>query len=88
MLTALRWQYPTAAEPAMVAGLHSWLDRWLGLGRVTFGMACQGYDLQLARYDGEGWRATFFPAGWGHSVTSAGGSAWKPEPWTAVQRAA
>jgi hypothetical protein len=35
-----------------------------------------------------GWRATFYPAGRGHSVTSAVGSAWEREPWTAVQRAA
>jgi hypothetical protein len=63
MLTALRWQYPTTAEPAMVAGLHSWLDRWPGIGRITVGITRQGFDLELTRYDGEGWRATFFPAG-------------------------
>jgi hypothetical protein len=35
-----------------------------------------------------GWRATFHPAGRGHSVTSAVRSAWEREPWTAVQQAA
>jgi hypothetical protein len=32
-------------------------------------MARQGFDLQLTRYDGEGWRATFFPEGRAHSMT-------------------
>ena len=45
------------------------------------------YDLQLTRYGDEGWRATFYPAGRGHSVTSAVGSAWEREPWIAVQPA-
>jgi hypothetical protein len=49
-------------------------------------MARQNYDLQLTRYGEEGWRATFYPAGRGHSVTSAVGSAW--ETCIAVQRAA
>jgi hypothetical protein len=31
--------------------LRSWLDSWSGLGRVAVGMARQGYDLQLTRYD-------------------------------------
>src|SRR5262245_26652436 len=47
-------------------------------------MARQSYDLQLTRYGDEGWRATFYPAGRGHSVTSAVGSAWEREPWLAV----
>jgi hypothetical protein len=47
------------------------------------------YDLQLTRYGEEGWRATFYPAGrTAHSQTSAVGSAWAPEPWVAVRRAA
>ena len=63
-------------------------DAVLGIGRIVVGMARQGYDLQLTRYGDEGWRATFYPAGRGHSVTSAVGSAWEREPWIAVQRAA
>jgi hypothetical protein len=51
-------------------------------------MARQSYDLQLTRYGDEGWRAPFYPAGRGHSVTSAVGSAWEREPWTAAQQAA
>ena len=31
--------------------LRSWLDSWSGIGHVTVGMAHQGYDLQLTRYD-------------------------------------
>jgi hypothetical protein len=51
-------------------------------------MARQSYDLQLTRYGEDGWRATFYPAGRGHSFTWAVGSAWEREPWVAVQRAA
>ena len=73
---------PVATSPG------SFLGGWLGIGRIVVGMARQGYDLQLTRYGDEGWRATFYPAGRGHSVTSAVGSAWEREPWKAVQQAA
>jgi hypothetical protein len=63
-------------------------DAVLGIGRIVVGMVRQSYDLQLTRYGEEGWRATFYPAGRDHSVTSAVGSAWEREPWIAVQRAA
>ena len=36
--------------------LRIWLDSWAGIGRVAVGMARQGYDLQLTRYDERGWR--------------------------------
>ena len=68
--------------------LRTWLDSWSGIGRVTVGMARQGYDLQLTRYDEKGWRATFYTTGMAHSPTSATGSAWEPTPWRAVQGAA
>ena len=48
-----------------------WLDSWAGIGRVAIGMARQGYDLQLTRYDERGWRATFYTTGMEHSITSA-----------------
>lgn len=32
--------------------LHHWLDSWSGIGHVVAGMARQGYDLELRRYDG------------------------------------
>jgi hypothetical protein len=51
-------------------------------------MARQGYDLELRRYDGRGWRAVFFPSGFEHSLTSHAGSAFAASPWAAVQRAA
>jgi hypothetical protein len=41
--------------------LRTWLDSWSGIGHVAVGMAQQGYDLQLTRYDVKGWRATFAP---------------------------
>jgi hypothetical protein len=68
--------------------LRSWLDSWSGIGRVAVGMAHQGYDLQLTRYDERGWRATFYTTGMEHSPTSATGTGWERTPWHATQRAA
>ncbi len=68
--------------------LRSWLDSWSGIGRVAVGMARQGYDLQLTRYDDRGWRATFYATRMEHSPTSATGTAWERTPWRATQRAA
>src|SRR5262249_52907064 len=68
--------------------LRAWLDTWKGIGDITVGMARQDYDLQLTRYGGEGWRATFFLAGRAHSITRDVGSAWEPTQWKAVQRVA
>ncbi|PYO03924.1 MAG: hypothetical protein DMD75_33115 [Candidatus Rokuibacteriota bacterium] len=69
-------------------GLRTWLDSWAGIGRVAVGMARQGYDLQLTRYDEKGWRATFYTTGMEHSATSAIGTGWERTPWHATQRAA
>jgi hypothetical protein len=57
---------------------------------VAVGMARQGYDLQLTRYDEKGWRwrATFSTTGMEHSPTSATGTGWERTPWHATQRAA
>jgi hypothetical protein len=68
--------------------LRTWLDSWTGIGRVAVGMARQGYDLQLTRYDEKGWRATFYTTGMEHSPTSATGTGWEHTPWRAVQSAA
>ena len=68
--------------------LRTWLDSWAGIGHVAVGMARQGYDLQLTRYDEKGWRATFYTTGMEHSITSATASAWERTPWHAVQGAA
>ena len=68
--------------------LHRWLDNWPGIGHVVAGMARQEYDLELRRYDGQGWRAMFFVSGFEHSLTAHAGSAWAPSPWQAVQHAA
>jgi len=68
--------------------LRSWLDSWPGIGAIATGMARQGYDLQLTRYDEKGWRATFYTTGMEHSITSATASAWERTPWHATQRAA
>jgi hypothetical protein len=80
--------FPAGREPRVAAALRQWLDGWPGIGRVVVGMARQGYDVQLTRYGGEGWRASFYAAGIAHSVTSAVGSAWARTPWHAVQGAA
>jgi hypothetical protein len=71
-----------------VAPLRTWLDSWSGIGRIAIGMAHQGYDLQLTRYDERSWRATFYTTGMEHFPTSAIGSAWERTPWHATQRAA
>jgi len=83
-LEAARLQADAHPLPA----LRAWLDSWRGIGDVERGMARQGYDLQLTRYDERGWRATFYTSGMEHSATSATGSAWEPTPWHATQRAA
>jgi hypothetical protein len=68
--------------------LRSWLDSWGGIGHVAVGMARQGFDRQLTRYDERGWRATFYASGMEHSPTSATGTGWERTPWHAVQGAA
>jgi len=68
--------------------LRFWLDSWRGIGDIVHGMAWQGFDLQLTRYDARGWRATFYTSGIEHSITSATASAWERTPWHATQRAA
>src|SRR3989442_11534554 len=76
--------------PSYDRALHAlriWLDSWSGIGHVVVGMARQGYDLQLTRYDEKGWRATFYTTGMGHSITSTTASAWERTPWHAVQGA-
>src|SRR5438105_15682839 len=68
--------------------LRRCFDNWRGIGDVVAGMARQEYDLELRRYDGQGWRAMFFVSGFEHSLTAHAGSAWALTPWTAVQKAA
>ena len=79
---------PRPSYDCALHALRSWLDSWSGIGHVTVGMARQGYDLQLTRYDEKGWRATFYTSGMEHSITSATASAWERTPWHATQRAA
>jgi hypothetical protein len=76
MLTALTFRYPPGHEPPLIAALHQWLHGWPGIGPVVAGMARHQYDLQFTRYGHEEWRATFYPAGIGHSLTPMVGSAW------------
>ena len=76
------------ADLPVLAALRLWLNSWHGIGDVERGMARQGYDLQLTRYDERGWRATFYTTGMEHSITSATASAWAPMPWRATQQAA
>ncbi len=75
-------------RPLVLQSLHHWLDSWRGIENIAVGMARQGYDLQLTRYDEQGWRATFYTSGMEHSPTSATGTAWERTPWRAVQGAA
>ncbi|PYN50094.1 MAG: hypothetical protein DME00_06965 [Candidatus Rokuibacteriota bacterium] len=83
--------FATCSMPSYDRALHAlrtWLDSWSGIGHVSVGMARQGYDLQLTRYDDRGWRATFYTSGMEHSPTSATGTGWQRTPWRAcrVQR--
>jgi hypothetical protein len=78
----------SAPSHPVLHALHRWRDTWRGIGDVAVGMARQGHDLQLTRYDERGWRATFYTSGMAHSLTSATGTAWERTPWRAVQRAA
>ena len=74
--------------PKEVQLMREWLDTWTGIGQIVTGMARQDYDLELTRYDGRGWGATFYVAGVEHSLTSRTASAWESTPWRAVQVAA
>ncbi len=79
LLTALDFAglLPASGGSAVeVEMLRHWLDSWPGIGAIERGMARQGYDLQLTRYNEQGWRATFYMSGMEHSATSATGTAW------------
>src|SRR5262245_64820466 len=65
---------PRPTYDRVLGELRAWLDSWSGIGRVAVGMAHQGFDLQLTRYDERGWRATFYTTGMEHSPTSATGT--------------
>lgn len=75
-------------EPPALTTLRAWLSTWTGIGLIAAGMARQGYDLQLTRYDDRGWRATFYVTGMEHSPTAETRSAFEATPWGVVQRAA
>jgi hypothetical protein len=68
--------------------LRTWLDSWVGIGQVAVGMARQGFDLQLTRYDERGWRATFYTTGMEYSQMSATGTGGEWAPWLGTQRVA
>ena len=74
---------PRPSYDRSLHALRSWLDSWSGIGRVAVGMARQGYDLQLTRYDEKGWRdrdgALAYERDW---------HGWERTPWHATQRAA
>ena len=73
---------PRPSHDRALWALRTWLDSWAGIGHVAVGMAHQGFDLQLTRYDERGWRATFYTNGMEHSPTSATGTAWERTPGT------
>jgi hypothetical protein len=56
---------PAPADSALAA-LRPSRDSWAAICGVAAGTARQGYDLQLARYDARGWRATFYASGIAH----------------------
>ena len=68
---------PRPSYDRALHALRTWLDSWSGIGHVTVGMARQGYDLQLTRYDERGWRATFYTTGMEHPANpSAARRSW------------
>jgi hypothetical protein len=71
---------PRPSYNRSLSALRTWLDSWSGIGYVAGGMAHQGFDLQLTRYDKRGWRATFYTTGMEHSLTSATGTGWERTP--------
>jgi hypothetical protein len=81
-------QLRRAERTPALAALQRWLGSWRGIGAIVAGMDRQGYDLELSRLDGLGWRASFYVTGRIHSFTEATGTAFEPTPWRAVQRAA
>src|SRR3989440_2334354 len=84
LLTAALGFALVAADAPELSLVRAWLGTWSGIGLVAAGMARQGYDLSLTRYDERGWRATFYTSGMEHST----GTAWEQTPWRAVQGAA
>src|SRR5437773_767654 len=88
MLAALGFLRVGGQQFAALQALHRWLDSWGGVGQIAVGVARQGYDLQLARYEERGWRGTFYTSGMEHSPTSATGTGWERTPWHATQHAA
>ena len=88
MVAALGFVRLEGERPPALDALHRWLDSWRGIGDIAVGMARQGFDLQLTRYDERAWGATFYTSGMEHSPTSATGTAWEPTAWRAVQHAA
>jgi hypothetical protein len=71
----------------MVALAHDF-DSWNGLGAVIVGKERFGYDLDVMRQDGIGWRAKFYDTGLIHSFTRWTGSVFEPMIFRAVQKAA
>src|SRR5262249_39204768 len=60
--------------------LHNCFDTLRGIGDIVARMARQAYDLELRRYNGQGWRPTLFQSGFQHSLTSHAGAAWARSP--------
>jgi hypothetical protein len=61
--------------------LRTWLDSWAGIGRIAVGMARQGFDLQLTRYDERGWRAPPL-----RTNRSRRQSTWSRQPLMSIKR--
>ena len=55
MLATLGFLRLQGQLPPVLHALHRWLDSWLGIGLVPVGTARECYDLQLTRYDEQGW---------------------------------
>jgi hypothetical protein len=72
----------------VLVALRAWLDSWRGIGAVERGMAHQGYDLQLTRYDEKAGARRSTRRGWSIRRRARRARPGSPHPWRAVQGAA
>jgi hypothetical protein len=77
LLTAALAAVRVKQDEPELAMVHRWLDTWRGLGDVVTGMARQDYDLASTRFDGRGWRATFYVRGMEQSPANATATAFE-----------
>jgi hypothetical protein len=79
---------PRPSYDCALWGLRVWLDSWAGIGRVAVGMARQGFDLQLTRYDDRAGELPSSQPEWNTVRRARRAPRGSGTPWRATQRAA